>query len=100
MPTSAGNVAAVEDALNYASHQLDVKRIEVFLMRQEVEDSYTSAKERVRMLEPGANKLYWERRIEQGKELVDDEIRIRGIVARQLAILVERLKEAMKLDCP
>ena len=69
-------------------------------MRREVEGSYISAKERLRMLVPGANKLYWERRIEQGKELMDDEIRIREKVARQIAILVERLKEAMKLDCP
>ena len=101
MPTPAIKLSVVEDALKFTQHQLDLKRIDIFLLRQEAQDIYTSKMEYVRTRVSCAKKLYWMRRIEQDKALMDEEIeRIHKWVEQRIVVLVEKLKEVMKMDGP
>lgn len=89
----------VEDTLKYVRHKLDIKRIDIFFMRQQAQDTYTRLETLQRVL-PKANKIYWECRIEQEKAQVDKVMELHEELLGKTVVLVDRLKEVMALDGP
>ena len=99
-------LSEIEEALKHVLHKLDVKRIDVFLMRQQAQDDHILKLRSLQIIEgmwtsmPIAIKLYWEGCIEHDKARADAEIRMHDIVVEKIAVLAERLKGMMKMDGP